>query len=305
MNVLVIKLGASGDVIRTTSLLHVLHGNIFWISAKYNLELLNNSRIIEKYSIEEKEIIQKLSIDKVLSLDDEFEAACIATFFKKKGAKVVGAYLDDDGKVIYSEDSAEWFDMGILSKYGIDKANELKKKNICTYQEILFRICGYEFTGEEYFLERSGKLFNCDTIVGIERRCGNRWPTKKWNNFDELIRLLKEHNIKVYEFEQKPSLKEYIHEIDKVDILVTGDTLALHIGLGLGKKTICIFTCTSPTEIYGYERLTKIVSPLLEKAYYKKEYLEEVVNAIPVNEVFRAVMEDVGLLNNRKKGKLN
>ncbi len=36
---LIIKTGASGDVVRTTSLLPALEGEVFWLTAAYNLPL--------------------------------------------------------------------------------------------------------------------------------------------------------------------------------------------------------------------------------------------------------------------------
>src|SRR5262245_25926311 len=40
MNILIIKLGATGDVVRTTPLLRRFDGPVSWITAKNNLELL-------------------------------------------------------------------------------------------------------------------------------------------------------------------------------------------------------------------------------------------------------------------------
>jgi len=49
MSVLIIKLGATGDVVRTTPLLRRLDGPVSWITAKSNLPLLEGiDREIEK-----------------------------------------------------------------------------------------------------------------------------------------------------------------------------------------------------------------------------------------------------------------
>ncbi|MEI9910173.1 MAG: hypothetical protein WDO71_11120 [Bacteroidota bacterium] len=39
-NILIIKTGAAGDVVRTTSLLNVLSGNIYWVTSEGNKWLL-------------------------------------------------------------------------------------------------------------------------------------------------------------------------------------------------------------------------------------------------------------------------
>ena len=41
MNVLIVKLNATGDVVRTTTLLHKLQGDVTWITAEMNLALLD------------------------------------------------------------------------------------------------------------------------------------------------------------------------------------------------------------------------------------------------------------------------
>ena len=44
MNVLIVKLGATGDVVRTTSLLRRLSGQVTWVTAAKNSTLLQNLR---------------------------------------------------------------------------------------------------------------------------------------------------------------------------------------------------------------------------------------------------------------------
>jgi len=41
-----------------------------------------------------------------------------------------------------------------------------------------------------------------------------------------------------------------VKDIDKANILIFGDTLAMHLGLALKKKVTALFICTSPWEIY-------------------------------------------------------
>jgi ADP-heptose:LPS heptosyltransferase len=69
--------------------------------------------------------------------------------------------------------------------------------------------------------------------------------------------------------------------------VICGDTLAMHLGLALGKRVVALFTCTSPWEIYGYGRLAKVVSPLLERFFYQRQYSVEPGDTISV----AAVME--------------
>ena len=64
----------------------------------------------------------------------------------------------------------------------------------------------------------------------------------------------------------------------------------MHFALGTGTPCVTLFTCTSPWEIYEYGIQKKIVSPLLKEFFYKRGYDERATTAIPIDEVFHAVM---------------
>ena len=143
MRILIIKLGAIGDVIRTTSILPMLKekykANITWVTKTESISLLkNNFNIDNLYSIEDlnKEILNQ-KYDLVINFEDEIEACDLATNVKKD--KLIGAYTKE-GKRTYTDNASEWFDMGLISKYGKEKADELKAKNKRTYQDIHFSI---------------------------------------------------------------------------------------------------------------------------------------------------------------------
>ena len=55
----------------------------------------------------------------------------------------------------------------------------------------------------------------------------------------------------------------------------------MHLALGLKKPSVAFFTCTPPWEIEDYGRMTKVVSPLLEKYFYSRESIREGMMAIP------------------------
>lgn len=294
MKTLIIKLGASGDVLRTTPLLHILNGDVFWVTKGVNVELLPKDRLAGIFDFKDaKKLLEKQKFDLILSLDDEFESASLASSLSK--TEIIGSYLDDKRNVIYTDSSAEWFDMGIISKHGIKMANELKKKNIKTYQEIIFKMLNQKFTGEEYILgfTPNKKIESSRKIIGIENRAGERWPSKKWNKYEKLASLLTKDGYEVIFFSQKDTICQYIEDISQCSVIITGDTLAMHIALALKIKVVAIFICTSPTEIYGYNRMTKVVSPLLELAFYKREYIHEAVDAISLDTVYNSVISMV------------
>ncbi|MCX5713495.1 MAG: hypothetical protein NT033_01510 [Candidatus Omnitrophica bacterium] len=296
--VLIIKLGAMGDVVRTTPLLRILKGDIYWVANKESIPLLPVDdhmlkRVIDISSAEED--LRNIDFDLVLSLDDDFETARLATSIRKDS--LIGSFIDNAGRVSYTDSSSEWFDMGIISKLGKTTADRLKKENTKTYQEIFFKMLDKEFQGEEYLLNTDSVPPNKNSkkpVIGIEERSGERWPSKKWNKFQQLKDSLLRDGFKVNIFQQRPTLGRYIEDICKCDLVVTGDSLALHIALALKKKVIAIFICTSPAEIFDYDRMIKVVSPLLAKVFYSREYNFEAVDAISLESVYNVIKKLTG-----------
>ena len=292
MKILIIKLGAAGDVIRTTPLFRVFpNEKITWVTQTLNKELLpgNNSNITRILSIEESDSLKEESFDLVISLDDVFEVAELASSIQTK--ELVGIYLSQEKKLVYTDSAAPWFDMGLISKYGKAKADSIKMANTRTYQEILFEMLGFVFQGEEYFIRIPSDISTRKKLIAIEARAGDRWPMKRWHRYPELADKLKKNGYQIKFLEQRPTMQEYIKDIASCNTLICGDTLAMHIGLALKKRVITMFTCTSPMEIYGYRRMKKIVSPHLNEAFYRTDYIPKVVEAISLEDVYKAVID--------------
>lgn len=292
LNVLIIKLGAMGDVLRTTPLLRVITGDVYWITQKECIPLLaagNNLKKIIDVDYAEREL-RDMYFDLVICLDDSIKAAELATRFNN--GSLIGSFADTSGKVSYTGSSKEWFDMGLISKLGRKKSDGLKKRNTKSYQEIIFAMFGKEFKGEEYTINFNGRL-NKDTkreiLIGIESRADGRWSTKQWNKYKQLAEVLHRDGLIVRFFQQRDTIHEYINDLSECGLIITGDTLSLHIALALKIKVVAIFTCTSAAEIYDYSRMIKVISPALEKAFYSREYIKEAVDAISVENVYESV----------------
>ena len=74
MNVLILKLNATGDVVRTTTLLHRLQGDITWITAPNNVVLLEGvSPNVRCVLWENRAQAPDRCYDLVISLEDEAE----------------------------------------------------------------------------------------------------------------------------------------------------------------------------------------------------------------------------------------
>src|SRR4030042_786461 len=95
---LIIKLGAMGDVIRTTPLLHILGGDISWVTKKENISIIPINKIKQIININDAgKLLGSEAFDFVLSLDDEYEAANLASIVNKD--ELVGSFIDDEGHI--------------------------------------------------------------------------------------------------------------------------------------------------------------------------------------------------------------
>lgn len=285
--VLIIKLGAKGDVLRTTAILHALKGNsISWLTKSESAPLLENNPFIKDTYTSLGQLKGK-EFGLVINLDDDKEGCGMLK--KIKYQKLIGFFLIGN-KVGCTQTAEEWFRMSING--GEDK-DILKKANKKSHQEHMFNIIGKKFNGEEYILPVEPKKIK-ETVIGLERRSGEKWPMKKWKGYKKLGEKLKQEGHKVKMFEQRLNIKDYINDVNECSIVVTGDTLTMHLALALKKDVITIFGPTSAPEIYGYGRMKKIVPKLDCICCYKNSRCwkkPSCMSSVKVEEVYNSVKE--------------
>ena len=271
MNVLISKIGATGDVVRTTPLLRVLSGHITWLTAAKNRVLLEGLKDgLRCVSWEERESVLDASYDLAINLEDTLD---VAQFVKTvRCSEIFGAYVNSDDRLKYTENSRRWFDLSLISSHGRQEADRLKFLNRQSYQELIFTGLGFSFSGERYLLPEPIET-KLSGDVGIAADAGPIWPMKKWAYYEELKQRLEDQGLTVNVLPKRSSLLEHLSDVRNHRCLVGGDSLPMHLALGTGTRCITLFTCTSPWEIYDYGIQKKIVSPLLEEFFYKRGYM--------------------------------
>lgn len=287
-NILIIKTNASGDVLRTTVLLHFLQGHVFWLTASYNIPLFPDAYPnLTIVSLEkDRDKLLSLTFDYVINLEEDRDLAVWASRLQSR--KLIGAFYKE-GKILYTADSAKWFNMSLISKFSRQEANEQKLNNQLSYQQMICQMIGHEFSGEPYILHQANEHVNHANKIGIESRVGKRWPNKQWYGYDDLTKWLSDRGSETIRFEQRQNLRQYMADIHDCRLVITGDTLAMHIAIGYSIPCIAIFNCTSPQEIHDYGILQKLVSPLLSEVYYKTALIPEAIRAISFDAVVDAV----------------
>jgi ADP-heptose:LPS heptosyltransferase len=288
INTLIIKLGATGDVVRTTPLLSQLSGQVTWLTAAKNTVLIEGLMDnLRCFSWEARARALDIPYDLAVNLEDTLE---VALFLKcLRPAEIFGAYADSCKRLRYTDNSKCWFDLSLISSHGRQEADRLKLLNRQTYQEMIFSGLGFRFSGESYVLPEPIEM-GLSGDVAIAADAGPIWPMKKWAYYRELKERLKNRGLIVNILPKRRSLLEHLSDVRNHQCLIGGDSLPMHLALGSGTRCVTLFTCTSPWEIYDYGVQTKIVSPLLEEFFYKRGYDERATTAISVQEVLSAVM---------------
>ena len=288
MNVLIVKLGATGDVVRTTPLLGRLDDQITWLTAAKNTVLLENlTDNLRCFSWEERQLVPDIRYDLIINLEDTLD---VGLYLKTlQTTQLFGAYVNSQNNLRYTNDSRRWFDLSLIGAYGREQADKLKLKNRRTYQELVFDGLGFRFGGEPYLLPAAIET-GLSGDVAIAADAGPIWPMKKWAYYEALKHRLEGRGLTVNVLPERPSLLEHLSDVRNHRCLVGGDSLPMHLALGTATRCVTLFNCTSPWEIHDYGIQTKIVSPLLEEFFYKRGYDNRATTAITVDEVLGAVM---------------
>jgi len=289
--ILIIKLDALGDVVRTTSILPPIkikypNSQITWITKKNASILLEKIDLIDRtLSIENNylEFILNENFDLCICLDSDPLSASILNLAKCSEKR--GFITNEYGKAIPANKEAEkWWEMGVN--------DNLKRNNRETYQEIMYNICGLQLPAYKPIIPpkiidhelistfiKENKIPLDKKNIGINTGGGKRWELKKWTleNYISLIKLIKnkfpENPILLYGGPEEVAfnkliinqvgssvinvgcdhnLLDFISLLNVSDILITSDSLAFHLATGLGKTTIVLVGPTSPWELEVY-----------------------------------------------------
>lgn len=329
--ILIIKLGAMGDVLRTTPILEALKKKhkrckITWIVDEESKGLLENNPYLDGILSYDVEALTRLKVehfDMVINLDSLPRSASLASFAWAK--KKIGFGLSEIGNVFpFNHGAREWFQMGVF--------DDLKKRNKKTYQEIIFEKMGLKFKKEEPLvnLKEEEKNFanqfakkhglGGKKIIGLATGAGGRWDLKKWTiggylklieGIDKKIKdakillfgergevkrnreIMERSRIPLINTGHKNTLREFLSLLNLCDLVVTGDTLAMHAAVALKKKVVALFGPTSSSEIELYGRGEKIVSGMDCLCCYKEtcDKHPNCMESISPEVVFRAVKE--------------
>jgi hypothetical protein len=237
-------------------------------------------------------LVPDITYDLIINLEDTVEAGIFCQSLKSK--ELFGACLDSDNSLDYTENSRKWFDLSLISRFSLAEADKLKLLNRRTYQDLIFEGLGWQFAGEKYLLPEPVET-GIAGDVAISAECGPVWPMKHWAFYSDLKRELESRGLTVNVLGKRDSLLEHLADVRNHRCLVGGDSLPMHFALGTGTRCVTIFNCTSPWEIHDYGIQKKIISPFLDKYFYRRGFDPRATTAIGLGEVVDAVMDQLSI----------
>ncbi len=298
---LIIKTGALGDVLRTTTLLHPLRrqfpdSHITWITAPSARPLLEANPLINELTVFQGDSAADLTHQQFdLSICLEKEGYPLTFAGEVKAAEKTGYFPTPWNTATICNSEAEYMLLlGVI--------DDLKfHQNIKSYPQIICEATGLPFARDPYSLhltdsasaprQRILQAANSRPgghnlpIVGLNTGCGSVFRTKQWTLQGwvetarsilqsgwahvvllggeaerELNRAIREQVPDVIDAGTDNPLDQFFGIIDACDLIITSDSLGMHIGIALKKYVVALFGSTSHHEIDLYDRGEKVIT---------------------------------------------
>jgi ADP-heptose:LPS heptosyltransferase len=333
--VLIVKLDAMGDVLRTTALLPPLAkahpgAAVTWITKPESVALLGRNPYITEVLVLGADAIAQLSVrafDRVINLDAGKTSAALASL--ARAPRKDGFVLDERGIVQATNPAAQsWMEAGLF--------DDVKRQGMQTYQDRMADILGLSGQPHAYVFELSdderqrarAHLVSLGVdldrpLIGLNTGAGGRWPLKQWREdgyVDLVTRLASQTDAQFVllggpgEVERNERLKaatavtmfdpgcdnpirHFAGLLGFCDVVITGDTLAMHLALALKRRAVVLFGPTSAPEIELYGLGEKVVPDMGCLSCYKNscDFVPNCMDLISTDMVAGAVLRQLAL----------
>lgn len=308
----IVKLAATGDVLRTTAFLPSLRrkypkARLRWMTVAAAAPLFEANPYVDDLVVGDGvHVPARLALepqDLVLCPDADPQTASLAAALPlRPGGRRVGFTVDDDGLVQPLSAAAErWYAMGV--------SDERKRANRETYQNLVAALLELEvpLVDRPVFVLRKSEVEDAQAwfarekalcapfagvtkVVGIVTGAGRRWPRKQWTlegqvGFIEdqfakgrgVVLFGGPEEVERHEALRKAlprgplldagtsnSLRSFAARLSLADVVVTGDTMALHMATAFGQPVVALFGPTSSFEIELYGKGQKVFAEELD-----------------------------------------
>lgn len=278
----IIKLGAMGDVLRTTALIRDIvaqhpEAEIIWLTLPESIPILHAipaiHRVIDVSA--NPPVTDSIEFDTIYSLDNADEGVTLAEAMHTRRRRGFRAGSSGHCEGVY--------DGGDPTLYGLGLWDDLKRANTASYLSLLAASAGLKYAGGRAQIHLSdSEIQEAEALygslphprIGINTDAGTRWLRKQWNlpyvetsveyfvkrgcsvillggsnvePFNE--RLANRFQGSVVAAKTAATVRALFSAIGQTDILLTGDTLAMHAAWALSVPIVALFGPTSAQEI--------------------------------------------------------
>lgn len=290
--VLVIKLDALGDVVRTAALLPAIRAScrnphVTWITRDEALPLVAMMPLVDRalaLAPETHAILIHGRWDRVFNFSNDVPSASLASSARSR-ERVIGFELVDGVITPTSPAAHHWLTLACFDRF--------KRANRQTYGDIMAAMIGPEARPQRPRLvidadarARAQVLLQHwrtpeTTLIGVIAGSGKRWP-KKMLDADAVAALCRklagslpgarilvlggsEEITKITHIRKAVGTGSWLRDvttqgdlplfaalIEACDAVVTGDTLGLHLATAFARPTVAVFGPTSAAEIDDY-----------------------------------------------------
>jgi ADP-heptose:LPS heptosyltransferase len=340
--VLLINLHALGDVLRTTALLPKIRRKypkafITWLTMPASKALLESNPMIDQilyWSSETIEGLKAREFDILLNVDKAQESAGLAMAVRAADKRGFG--LSRFGTLAPLSPEADY-----LFYLGLDDEEKFVRNQKSELQ-LLAEAFGFEYELDEYILElsaeekamarrfrESASVKQDEIVIGINTGCSTLFPFKKWRvpyqamiadriqNEIPGVRVMllggKEDTERNQEIQKlmktsviptptTKGLRKGIIYTEACDVVVSGDSLGMHIAIGLKKEVVAWFglSCVQEIELFG--RGSKILAKVKCGPCWKRDCENDplCVDSVDADEVITAVKQGVKRIRERR-----
>jgi heptosyltransferase-2 len=331
--IVVIKLGALGDIVRTSYLMAAYakarDAKLTWITRRNGVDLLRfNPHVHRILTLEDDPMPTRA--DTLLSLDDEIEAVSIAKGIDAQ--RRIGAFITEDGAIRYTDSASPWFDMGLISRFGKERADELKKLNARSHVEIFSEVLSLDdvhpfFHGDPAEEARwRARRGGAAKVIGFNLFAGHRWPAKELPGPEsvavlqamdrcmadqgapyKLVAFSDESNLARFDdlkarapfvelWDTGRSTLAFAAAVAACDYVVSTDSLGLHLAIAQQVPNLSFYAPTSAVEIDTFGHGVKVVSTSPDYCTYRRDADNRTLTAERILGTWQAHAREIGLI---------